>query len=187
MGIVLFVFSAALNVVAVHIPAMVVLAPMAGQLYGPVWGSILLVIGETLGAMVWFLAFRLLGKNIIGAVVRKLFARRIVYPESQPVANLAWPVIIGRQFPFVPLELISASLSFTKMSLARFLAVITLANIPIDTIYVCVGTGNSKSVTFGILVALVLFLVWTGLGGWQNHHLQTFKKALPRFQRIPKT
>src|SRR3989344_6298727 len=147
MGVLIFILSAALNVVLITVPATIVLAPMAGQLYGLFWGTVALVIGETLGAALCFLSFRVLQKKIIEAVVTKIFGRRIVYPKKQPEENLIWPMIIARQL-FFPLELLSISLSFTNISLVKFLIIITLANIPIDTIYVCVGTAKPESINY---------------------------------------
>ena len=183
MGVLIFILSAALNVVLITVPATIVLAPMAGQLYGLFWGTVALVIGETLGAALCFLSFRVLQKRIIEAVVTKIFGRRIVYPKKQPEENLIWPMIIARQL-FFPLELLSISLSFTNISLVKFLIIITLANIPIDTIYVCVGTAKPESIIFGVVAAIVLGLVWMILRRTHNHHLESIKQALPRFEKL---
>ena len=87
----------------------------------------------------------------------------------------------------MPLQLLSVTLAFTSMSVGKFAAVITLANIPIDLAYMGFGLGITHSLGLAIFLIAIGVLAWVLTYRFQNHRLEQLKTALPSFRRLDGT
>ncbi len=100
------------------------IALAAGAAYGHIWGTIYVLIGAEVGALIAFGIARLLGCNI----VEKLCKRRQSLQLFGSQNALMVIVFVSRLIPFISFDLISYAAGLTPLSAWRF-ALATLAGI----------------------------------------------------------
>ena len=102
-------------------------APIAitsGLLYGHSWGTVYILIGAELGALIAFSISRLLGHD----VMQKRFGDRIKSKWLNSNNHLMFVVFFSRLIPFISFDIISYAAGLTKISYIQF-ALATLAGI----------------------------------------------------------
>ncbi|MEQ9037344.1 MAG: TVP38/TMEM64 family protein [Silicimonas sp.] len=122
-GPVLIVTLMTLAVVASPIPS----APIAlatGAAYGHVWGTVQVVIGAELGALIAFGLARVLGRDVL----RRVFGGRVDAGLLGSQAALTATVFASRLMPFVSFDMISYAAGLSQLHAWRF-ALATLAGI----------------------------------------------------------
>lgn len=122
-GPVLIVTLMTIAVVASPIPSAPI-ALAAGAAYGHVWGTVQVVIGAELGALIAFALARVLGRD----VVRRVFGDRIDAGLLGSQTALTATVFASRLLPFVSFDLISYAAGLSRLHAWRF-ALATLAGI----------------------------------------------------------
>ncbi|NQU03722.1 MAG: TVP38/TMEM64 family protein [Syntrophaceae bacterium] len=100
------------------------IALAAGMAYGHTWGTIYVVIGAEIGALVAFTIGRLAGYEVLS----RWFGRRLEMGLLGSQNALTAIVLIGRSLPFISFDILSYAAGLTPLSFWRF-AVATFAGI----------------------------------------------------------
>jgi uncharacterized membrane protein YdjX (TVP38/TMEM64 family) len=157
-GPVLIVTLMTVAVVAAPIPS----APIAlgiGAAYGHLWGTVQVVIGAELGALIAFGLARVLGHDVL----RRVFGDRVDAGLLGSQTALTATVFASRLMPFVSFDMISYAAGLSRLHAWRF-ALATLAGIvPASFLLARVG-GETASGDLGRATWAVLGLgLVTGL------------------------
>lgn len=122
-GPVLIVTLMTIAVVASPIPSAPI-ALAAGAAYGHLWGTVQVVIGAELGALIAFGLARVLGHDVL----RRVFGDRVDAGLLGSQTALTATVFASRLMPFVSFDMISYAAGLSRLHAWRF-AVATLAGI----------------------------------------------------------
>jgi uncharacterized membrane protein YdjX (TVP38/TMEM64 family) len=122
-GPVLIVMLMTIAVVASPIPSAPI-ALAAGAAYGHLWGTVQVVIGAELGALIAFGLARVLGHDVL----RRVFGDRVDAGLLGSQAALTATVFVSRLMPFVSFDMISYAAGLSRLHAWRF-ALATLAGI----------------------------------------------------------
>ncbi len=122
-GPVLIVTLMTVAVVASPIPSAPI-ALAAGAAYGHLWGTLQVVIGAELGALIAFGLARILGHDVL----RRVFGDRVDAGLLGSQSALTATVFASRLMPFVSFDMISYAAGFSRLHAWRF-ALATLAGI----------------------------------------------------------
>lgn len=102
-------------------------APIAiasGLVYGHSWGTLYVLIGAEIGALIAFTISRLVGYN----VMQKRFGDAIKYKFLNSSKHLMIAVFVSRLIPFISFDIVSYAAGLTKISYFQF-AIATLFGI----------------------------------------------------------
>lgn len=157
-GPVLIVTLMTVAVVASPIPSAPI-ALAAGAAYGHLWGTVQVVIGAELGALIAFGLARVLGHDVL----RRVFGDRVDAGLLGSQTALTATVFASRLMPFVSFDMISYAAGLSRLHAWRF-ALATLAGIvPASFLLARVG-GETASGDLGRATWAVLGLgLVTGL------------------------
>lgn len=122
-GPVLIVTLMTVAVVASPIPSAPI-ALAAGAAYGHLWGTVQVVIGAELGALIAFCLARVLGHDVL----RRVFGDRVDAGLLGSQTALTATVFASRLMPFVSFDMISYAAGLSRLHAWRF-AFATLAGI----------------------------------------------------------
>ncbi|MDH5232182.1 MAG: TVP38/TMEM64 family protein [Gammaproteobacteria bacterium] len=100
------------------------IALTAGLLYGHTWGTVYVLIGSTLGAIIAFSIARLLGYDFI----RHWLGENIAKGWAGSQNTLMGIVFVSRLMPFISFDIVSYIAGFTSLSFWRF-TIATVAGI----------------------------------------------------------
>ena len=100
------------------------IALVAGAVYGHLWGTVLVVVGAELGALVAFLLARTLGYEAL----KRWFGDRLDVGLFGSQNVLTGIVFVSRLLPFLSFDLVSYAAGLTPLKTWRFL-IATLAGI----------------------------------------------------------
>jgi uncharacterized membrane protein YdjX (TVP38/TMEM64 family) len=164
-GPVLIVTFMTLAVVASPIPSAPI-ALAAGAAYGHLWGTVVVVIGAELGALIAFSLARVLGHDAL----RRVFGDRVDAGLLGSQNALTATVFASRLMPFVSFDMVSYAAGLSRLHTWRF-AIATLAGIiPASFLLAHFGgeavSGDLGRATWAVLgVGLVtgLPLLWVAL------------------------
>ncbi len=123
---------------------------LAGQVFGPVLGTLYAVAGATLGAMVSFLLARWLGRDLIARFLKG----HINFCRQCSDRLLTKVVFLARLVPAVSFDVVSYGAGLTKMSLGRFAVASFLGMLPLTFAYT----------SFGPLLSVRAPVAWVGGG-----------------------
>jgi uncharacterized membrane protein YdjX (TVP38/TMEM64 family) len=164
-------------VVASPIPSAPI-ALAAGAAYGHLWGTVQVVIGAELGALIAFGLARVLGHDVL----RRVFGDRVDAGLLGSQTALTATVFASRLMPFVSFDMISYAAGLSRLHAWRF-ALATLAGIvPASFLLAHLGgeaiSGNLGLATWAVLgLGLVtgLPLLWLAVrrqpeNGSPHHH-----------------
>jgi len=149
-GPVLIVTLMTAAVVASPIPSAPI-ALAAGAAYGHLWGTVQVVIGAELGALIAFGLARVLGHDVL----RRMFGARVDAGLLGSQAALTTTVFASRLMPFVSFDMISYAAGLSRLHAWRF-ALATLAGIvPASFLLAHVGgqaaSGDMGRATWAVL------------------------------------
>jgi uncharacterized membrane protein YdjX (TVP38/TMEM64 family) len=157
-GPVLIVTFMTLAVVASPVPSAPI-ALAAGAAYGHVWGTVQVVIGAELGALIAFGLARVLGHDVL----RRVFGDRVDAGLLGSQTALTATVFASRLMPFVSFDMISYAAGLSRLHAWRF-ALATLAGIIPASFLLAHFGGEAVSGDFGRATWAVLGLgLVTGL------------------------
>ncbi len=171
-GPALIVSLMTLAVVASPLPSAPI-ALVAGAAYGHVWGTVQVVLGAELGALIAFGLARVLGRDAL----RHLFGDRVDSGLLGSQNALTATVFASRLMPFISFDLISYAAGLSGLRAWRF-ALATLAGIvPASFLLAHVGSeaasGDMARATWAVLgLGLVtgLPLLWVATKGHTQGH-----------------
>ena len=157
-GPILIVGFMTVAVVASPIPSAPI-AIAAGAAFGVVWGTVLIVIGAELGALIAFGIARVFGRDAL----RKVFGDRVDAGLLGSQAALTATVFASRLMPFVSFDMISYAAGLSRLHAWRF-ALATMAGIIPASFLLAYFGGEAASGDFGRSTWAVLGLgLVTGL------------------------
>jgi uncharacterized membrane protein YdjX (TVP38/TMEM64 family) len=138
-----------------------------GALFGPVWGTILNLIGATLGATAAFLVGRYLAGDWVRRRAGPRLARLIAGVEAE-----GWRfVAFVRLVPLFPFNLTNYALGLTRISLKHYVLASLVCMAPGTLAYAWLGhagreaaAGNAAAIRYGLiglaLLAAIAFHGW---------------------------
>jgi uncharacterized membrane protein YdjX (TVP38/TMEM64 family) len=133
-------------------------APVAlasGAVYGHSWGTIYIIIGATLGAVIAFLIARISGYQ----AVRKLLPANWFLNRGSTQSALMFSIFISRLIPFLSFDLISYAAGLTPISLWRYFLATLFGLMPASFLLAHFG-GEMRQAD---LQSMTLFILLTGL------------------------
>lgn len=133
-GIIIIIGLMAFAIIFKLLPSAAV-ALASGAVYGHTWGTIYIIIGAWIGALIAFSITRLLGNDALC----RLSGRRILMKEEQSQSWLMWGVFVSRLIPVLPYDLISYAMGLTALKLWRFSLATLIGVIPTSFFLAHVG------------------------------------------------
>ena len=157
-GIILIISLMAFAILFKLLPSAAV-ALTSGAVYGHTWGTIYIIIGAWIGAVIAFSITRLLGNDAFF----RLSGQRILLEQEQSQSWLMWGVFVSRLIPVIPYDLISYAMGLTPLKLWRFSIATLIGVIPTSFFLAHVGgelaETNFEEMLLGMMTAgLVLLL-----------------------------
>jgi len=164
-GPVLIIGLMTVAVVASPIPSAPI-ALAAGAAYGHLWGTVQVVVGAELGALIAFGLARALGRDAL----RRLFGDRVDAGLLGSQNALTWTVFASRLMPFVSFDMISYAAGLSSLHAWRF-ALATLAGIvPASFLLAHIGIeaasgdmGRTTWLVLGLGLVTGLPLLWISI------------------------
>jgi len=157
-GPVLIITLMTVAVVASPIPSAPI-ALAAGAAYGHLWGTVLVVVGAEIGALIAFGLARILGHDAL----RRVFGTRVDVGLFGSQTALTATVFASRLMPFMSFDMISYAAGLSRLHFWRF-AVATLAGvIPASFLLAHFGGEAASGDIGGATWAVLGFGLVTGL------------------------
>lgn len=132
-----------------------ILSLTGGLAFGAFWGTILTVIGATLGAILSFLVVRLLGKDLVRMEWKGILSK----VQDQLEHRGLWYVLLLRLIPIFPFDLISYACGVSKVRFRAFATGTIFGILPATFAYNFLGSSFVEGRIRDILIAVVLFLL----------------------------
>lgn len=132
-----------------------ILSLTGGLAFGAFWGTLLTVIGATLGAILSFSVARLLGKNI----VRMEWKGSLSKVQKQLESRGLWYVLLLRLIPIFPFDLISYASGVSNVRYRSFVTGTFFGIIPGTFAYNFLGSSFAEGNVQDILVAAAVFVL----------------------------
>jgi uncharacterized membrane protein YdjX (TVP38/TMEM64 family) len=170
---VLFIIFAAMQVILMIWPAPMEL--VGGYVFGPAWGLVYSALGIAVGSMVAFL---------LGRWLERRYISRQVGPENMKlVRNLmkregALAAFLIFLLPGIPKDFLCYMFGMTRVPLAFFLAVTTLARLPGTFLFAFQG-AELYAGHYGVI--LVLLAMYAGVAFWLYRRRQAVYRWLDRW------
>ena len=137
-------------------------APIAlasGAAFGHTWGTIYILIGAELGAIIAFSMARLLGYE----VMKKRFGDRIKITWLQSENNLMLVVGVSRLIPFISFDVVSYAAGLTSLGYLRFALATLLGIIPASFLLAHFGSELVSSDLPNMALTILLLGGITGI------------------------
>lgn len=127
-------------------------ALVSGALYGHTFGTIYVVFGALLGALLAFMISRKLGYDYINKKFHHKLPAKIVGSQN----TLMMIVFVTRLAPFISFDVISYAAGLTKLTYTRFIFATLMGIIPISFILAHLGSEVENGEMESIAMALLL-------------------------------
>ena len=141
-------------------------APVAGAAYGHLWGTVQVVIGAELGALIAFGLARILGHDVL----RRMFGDRVDAGLLGSQDALTLTVFASRLMPFVSFDMISYAAGLSRLHAWSFLLATLAGIIPASFLLAHFGgeavsgdLGRATWAVFGLGLVTGLPLLWMAL------------------------
>jgi uncharacterized membrane protein YdjX (TVP38/TMEM64 family) len=139
------------------------IALVSGAIYGHTWGTVYIIIGALIGAIIAFFIARLAGKEIVSRFTGKIS----VPPWIGSQNSMMITVLLSRLVPFISFDLISYVAGLTSIKLWRFALATLVGLMPASFLLAHFGSemtadnlNESMSYVFGIGILIILPVVW---------------------------
>ena len=174
VGTILGFFLVYVITMVLAIPAAPIMTLGAGLVFGPWLGTLLVNLGDTLGAVLGFIAARFLIRDWL----ENKFRDSVTAFNKKTEKNAAKYILFVRMVPVMPFFLVNILSGLTQIPLRTFALATLLGSLPITFIFV--GAGNRLATinsieeiispgTIGILLALGLVIVAPGIySSWKE-------------------
>lgn len=176
-GVVILLALQFIQVVVAFIPGEVT-QMAAGMLYGPLWGSILILFGCAISSAFVYLIVHKLGAPFVKDMVPEKFLKK--FEDFERTGRLSIIVFILFLIPGLPKDTFTYLVPLTDMKVKPFVAITTIARAPgvILSAYAADGLidGNiwTSVIIFGVLILIaVLALIFSNhiMNFLSRHHL----------------
>ncbi len=142
------------------------IAVVAGMLYGHILGTIYVVLGSVMGALIAFMISRKLGRAYFEQKLAAHLPVKLVGSQS----TLMLIVFLTRLAPFLSFDVISYAAGMTRLSIWRFLLATILGIIPISFALAHLGSASVAGEVQSIVSALLLLGIITLTGMLFHRH-----------------
>ncbi len=157
------------------------IAVAAGALYGHTWGTLYILLGAELGALIAFAVSRLVGYEVL----KKWFGDKLSTGIFGSQRHLTLIVFVSRLIPFVSFDVISYAAGLTQITFLRFALATLMGIIPISFLLAhfgsSLGAADPRQVTITLLllglVTVVPFIVRKGLAKKSKQDQSVFRKS----------
>ncbi len=135
----------------------------SGAVYGHTWGTIYIITGAWLGAIIAFLITRMLGADIICRLSGHRINIKQETAQEKSQSWLMWGLLVSRFIPVIPYDIVSYAMGLTPLKLWRFSLATLIGIIPTSFFLAHVGKNmaetNFTEMLSGMMTAgLVLLL-----------------------------
>ncbi len=151
-GPLLIIGLMALAIVLNPIPSAPI-ALVSGALFGHAWGTLYVVLGAEIGALIAFAIARAFGHDLL----RRLFGARIALGWLGSQNTLTWMVFVSRLLPFVSFDLVSYGAGLTPLKAWRFALATLLGLIPASFLLAHFG-GELSQANMGLAMNAMLLI-----------------------------
>jgi len=129
---------------------------MAGGLaFGMVWGTVLSIVGATLGGTIAFLVSRFLGRDFVGKILKGRYRAL-----DDRIAEHGFEVIFFlRLIPLVPFDVLDYIAGVSKIPTRKYIAATFLGIIPGTIVYVNFGTALTDMASWRFAGAVTLLVL----------------------------
>jgi uncharacterized membrane protein YdjX (TVP38/TMEM64 family) len=136
-----------------------ILSLTGGLAFGPLWGTLYTVAGAALGAVLSFMAARVLGKRL----VRKKWTGQWLKVEKQLEERGFLYIFMLRLIPLFPFDLISYASGVSKIKITAFLFGTLLGIVPGTFAYNFLGSsfvhGNMQTIILAAVISVLVLLI----------------------------
>ncbi len=155
-GPLLIVGLMALAIVLNPIPSAPI-AMVSGAVFGHAWGTLYVVIGAEIGALIAFSFARVFGHDLL----RRLFGEHAILGWLGSQNTLTWMVFVSRLLPFVSFDLVSYGAGLTPIKTWRFALATLLGLIPVSFLLAHFGSemavaNMNQAMTLLLLIGLLV-------------------------------
>ena len=162
LGAVYYLLFTAIGSSLLALPG-ITFALLAGIIFGPVWGSVLCIIGTALGASLAFLLARYFFKDAIKArVLKNPYLKKFLFDESERYGIKL--LMITRLIPLFPFNLQNYAYGITDMKFCTYTVFSTLFIIPGTIVYTIGGAGllaKEDQLLYLLIFSVLLVLLVT--------------------------
>jgi len=151
-GPLLIVGLMALAIVLNPIPSAPI-AMVSGAVFGHVWGTLYVVLGAEIGALIAFTIARAFGYGLL----HRLFGERVALGWLGSQNALTWMVFVSRLLPFVSFDLVSYGAGLTPLKAWRFALATLLGLIPASFLLAHFG-GELSQANMGLAMNTILLI-----------------------------
>ncbi len=147
----------------------------AGSLYGPVFGTVLNILGANISAALAFAVGRLLGREFLS---KREHGRLKVYDEA--LTKDGFTAILVLRLIFVPFDVVNFGAGMTGIKFRDYMAGTFLGTLPAVIAFTVAGDNLGKPrgllVFIGLAVAIVALVLiakrhpWAKLANFHTHH-----------------
>ena len=127
----------------------------AGAAYGHTWGTIYVLIGAEVGAIVAFLIARLCGREF----VRRLIGDKLPQTRVNTQNGLTAVVFVTRLLPFMSFDAVSYAAGLTRLTAVRFAAATLAGMIPAAFLLAHFGAEMLADDSMDLMIGLAIFAV----------------------------
>jgi len=120
----------------------------SGAAFGHSWGTIYIIIGAELGALLAFAVTRLLG----GDILCRLFGRRLTMEWEGSQKHMMGLLLVSRLIPVIPFDIVSYALGLTPLQTWRFILATLIGLIPSSFLLAHFG-GEMVTTEFDVVLA----------------------------------
>lgn len=130
----------------------------AGAAYGHTWGTIYVLVGAEIGAIIAFVIARMCGRE----VVRRLIGGKLPHTRVNTQNGLTAVVFITRLLPFMSFDAVSYAAGLTRLTAVRFATATLAGMIPATFLLTHFGAemraddGTALMIGFSIFAAVML-------------------------------
>lgn len=171
-GVLILLGMQLLQIIVAFIPGEVV-QMAAGMLYGPLWGTLIILLGCVISSSIVYMLVSRLGAPFVQDMVSKEHLEKVYAFERSGKLNLT--VFILFLIPGMPKDVFTYLVPLTRMPLRTFLLLTTIGRIPgvIVSTYAAAGLAEGDIATSLIIfgIAAVILIV---CGVFRNRILDLF-------------
>lgn len=168
LGIIIYILLYMLRPV-IFFPA-TLLTLVAGYLYGPIFGTLIVIVASNLSSMVAYIIGRFFGNGI----VQQSSSSGLLQKYTERMRRNSFETVLIMRFLFLPYDLVSYFSGFLRVNWQGFLLATALGSIPGTISFVLFGasiegdfTGELPTLNATSLgIALLMFVVSIALSRW---------------------
>ncbi|MDR1016800.1 MAG: TVP38/TMEM64 family protein [Coriobacteriales bacterium] len=175
LGILVVLALQFLQVVVAFIPGEVVQVA-TGAIYGPLWGSVLALVGGLIAGIFIFWLVRKLGSPFVDAMLGKSKNKvaKFLEKDSQGLDTLVFVLYL---IPGIPKDVLTYLFPLTKVKPLNFFIFCTIARIPgvvLTSFFGSAAAGGNYAAAIAVaavavVVAVLAIVFQKRLTGWLNH------------------